>query len=192
MGQDPGAPPASPCSQLLRPRQSVLRSPCFQTSPTDRCPPLSKPSCQRMRRLAGLGPEWGQLGAGQNPVRFRCDEVTSQGMGPVDVRREDMGSLWPRSHGLPSTRQAERETVLLNHALTQVKPPRFMRAHCLALPGFPPRFTWSCSPPKGTRVSLCSRQLRADPHCTGWARLCKQPTWSVLEAPHYSHPELLG
>lgn len=117
----------------------MLRSPCCQTSPTDRCPPLSKPSCQSRRRLAGLGLEWGQLGAGHSPVRFRCDEVTGQNTGPdtgpVDMGREGTGPLWPRSYGLPSTQQLERETVLLNEALIQVKPPRFMRAHCLACQG---------------------------------------------------------
>lgn len=167
----------------------MLRIPCCQTSPTDRCPPLSKPSCQSRRRLAGLGLEWGQLGAGQSPVHFRCDEVTGQNTGPdtgpVDMGREGTGPLWPRSYGLPSTQQLERETVLLNEALIQVKPPRFMRAHCLALPGLPPRFIWSCSPPKGTCVSLCSGQLGAHPHRTDGLSHAGSPpsqSWRPLSA----------
>lgn len=37
--------------------------------------------------MAGLRLEWGQLGAGQSPVCFRCDEVTGQDMGLVDTGR---------------------------------------------------------------------------------------------------------
>lgn len=167
----------------------MLRSPCCQTSPTDRCPPLSKPSCQRKRRLAGLGLKWGQLGAGQSPVSFRCDKVTGQGIGPVDMRREDMGSLWPRSHGLPSTRQLERETVLLNHALTRVKPPRFMRVSPARVPS--KVYLVLQSTQRNPCVPLF-QATQSKPTLHGWARLCEQPTRSVLEAPHCSHPELLG
>lgn len=115
------------------------------------------------------------------------------------TREEDMGPLWPRSHGLPSTWQLERETVLLNEAVTRVKPPRFMRAHCLALPGLPPRFIWSCSPPKETRVSTQRSPCvplfwatQSGPTLHGWAQPRRQPTQSVLEAPRCPHPELLG
>lgn len=177
----PWAPPA----RVLRPRQSVLRSP-WQISPMDRSPAISRPSWQGTKHLASLRLERGQHGAGQSTVLLQM----WWGHSPVYEGRTwalcDPGATscpWPGSY-------KETSQVPVTEELTQVKPPRFTRPSGLAHPGFPPRPGLpgpAVNPKEPMRLFLATQ---SGPTLQGWARPRELPTRSAR--PLCTHPHTHG
>ena len=153
VGQDPVR---APTSQFVPPTSQTeavsAQKPLLPDQPNRQMPTPKQAQLSEQEALGWPQARMGPARSWAEPSLFQMwwghGQNTGPDTGPVDMGREGTGPLWPRSYGLLSTQQLERETVLLNEALIQVKPPRFMRAHCLALAGLPPRFIWSCSPPK--------------------------------------------